>query len=81
MSILHLHEPDSQSFPTLVDSEPAKNFVKGAWETNGVHYYHTLEDLYDLASYAKDLGVFILLEFDMPGHASSWYSADASIVC
>ncbi|CAL6077244.1 Beta-N-acetylhexosaminidase [Hexamita inflata] len=81
MSVLHLHESDSQSFPTKTKTEPGSNFVKGAWKTGGFQYYHTLEQLLELATYAKNLGVFIMIEFDMPGHASSWGSADSTIVC
>lgn len=31
-------------------------------------------------SYAKSIGVFVLLEFDMPGHARSWRLANEAIV-
>ena len=55
--------------------------MKGCWKTNDINYHQTLEEFTELATWAKDLGVFIMVEFDMPGHAASWGKADKSIVC
>ena len=32
MSVLHIHESDSQSFPLQTDTQPGSNFAKGAYE-------------------------------------------------
>ena len=40
-----------------------------------------MEQYLELSTYAKNLGIFILIEFDMPGHASSWKKANSSITC
>lgn len=29
-----------------------------------------------MAQYAHDLGIHIMIEYDMPGHASSWKKAN-----
>ncbi|CAL6045482.1 Beta-N-acetylhexosaminidase [Hexamita inflata] len=81
MSVLHLHESDSQSFPMKTDTAPGSNFYKGSWKTGGELYYHTLKDMKELATYAKNLGVYLMLEFDMPGHADSWRRSGDNINC
>ena len=81
MSVLHLHVPDSQSFPLRTETAPGSNFAKGCWKTRGVEYVQTLAELRELGQWAKDLGVFVMVEFDMPGHAASWGKADPELVC
>lgn len=81
LSVLHLHVPDSQSFPLKTETAPGSAFSRGCWKKNGVEYVQTLEELKSLGQWAKDLGVFVMVEFDMPGHAASWGKADPGLVC
>lgn len=81
MSVLHIHESDSQSFPLQTETPPGSNFAKGAYSFQGVKYTHTLAQYRELATFAKDLGVFLMLELDMPGHADSWKHTGDGIIC
>lgn len=67
MNVLHWHIVDAQSFPLDCPSEP---LMSAAAFQPGLIY--TQEDLQSLAAYARDRGVQLLLELDVPGHAASW---------
>ena len=38
-----------------------------------------MDDIRDLTAFARPLGIFIMVEYDMPGHAKSWRLADPAI--
>src|SRR5262249_50320607 len=67
MNVLHLHLSDNQGF--RVES---KKFPK-LQEQGSEGLYYTQEEMRDLISYARDRGIRILPEFDMPGHSTSFF--------
>jgi len=66
MNVLHLHLSDNQGFPV-----ESKKFPK-LHELGSNGAYYTQEEIRDLISYARDRGIRILPEFDMPGHSTSF---------
>jgi len=67
LNVLHWHMSDSQSFPMQVKSHPK------LWD--GAHSDQekfTQTDIASIVEYARERGVRVMVEFDMPGHASSW---------
>ena len=67
MNVLHLHLSDNQGF--RVES---KKFPKLA-ELGSDGFYYTQSELRELIDYARDRGIRILPEFDMPGHSTSFF--------
>ena len=67
MNVLHLHLSEDQGF--RIES---KVFPKlHQMGSNGDYY--TQEQMRDIIAYASDRGIRVVPEFDMPGHASSWF--------
>jgi hypothetical protein len=69
LNVLHWHLTDSGSFPVKTDGHPELATKGGAYAPSAT--YNTSE-LKSLVSYAKERGVRIIPEFDMPGHGA-WY--------
>jgi len=67
MNVLHWHLSDDQGF--RVES---KKFPKLQEMGSGGMFY-TQAEIRDLIDYAHDRGIRVIPEFDMPGHATSWY--------
>eukprot|EP01043_Picozoa_sp_COSAG02_P066961 COSAG02_NODE_10594_length_1904_cov_2.221053_2_plen_380_part_00 len=68
LNVLQLHLTDDQSFPFQSLTHP--NITKyGAFDNSSIY---THSDIKSLASYAKQRGVWIQLELDLPAHAASW---------
>jgi hexosaminidase len=68
MNVLHLHLSDDQGF--RVES---KVFPKLQSKGSNGDYYTQIQ-VRDLISYAGNLGIIIVPEFDMPGHSTSWFA-------
>ena len=68
---LHIHIIDQQSNSFAAETAPADNMQKASYVT-GKRYLHTKEDIKELAAFARPLGIFLMVEYDMPGHATSW---------
>ncbi|HUJ31154.1 MAG TPA: family 20 glycosylhydrolase [Candidatus Acidoferrum sp.] len=68
LNVLHLHLSDDQGF--RVES---KEFPK-LQEMGSDGNYFTQAEIRDLVEYAADRGIRIVPEFDMPGHATSWFT-------
>jgi hexosaminidase len=67
MNVLHWHLSDDQGF--RVES---KKFPKlTGMGSDGMFY--TQEEIRDFISYARDRGIRVMPEFDMPGHSRSWF--------
>ena len=67
MNVFHWHLSDNQGF--RVES---KRFPKlTGMGSDGLFY--TQEEVRDLIAYARDRGIRVIPEFDMPGHATAWF--------
>jgi hexosaminidase len=66
LNVLHLHLTDDQGF--RIES---KKFPKFQEMGSDGHYY-TQAQMTELIAYARDRGIRIVPEIDMPGHVTSW---------
>jgi hexosaminidase len=69
LNVLHWHLSDDEGF--RVES---KRFPKLQRLGSGGQYY-TQAEVRDLIAYARDRGIRVVPEFDMPGHSRSWIAA------
>ena len=67
MNVLHLHLSDNEGF--RVES---KRFPK-LHEMGSDGLYYTQTDIRDLVAYARDRGIRVMPEFDIPAHSRSWF--------
>ena len=67
MNVLHFHLSENQGF--RVES---KKFPKLHELGSGGHYY-TQDQIKELIEYARDRGIRVMPEFDMPGHTTAWF--------
>jgi hexosaminidase len=66
LNVFHWHLTDDQGF--RVESEL---FPKLQQFGSDGHYY-TQEQIREVVAYARDLGIRVVPEFDVPGHTTSW---------
>lgn len=69
MNVFHLHLTDDQGF--RIES---KRFPK-LHERGSNGAYYTQEQIKGIINYAGRLGIRVIPEFDLPGHATSWFAA------
>jgi hexosaminidase len=69
LNVLHWHLSDDQGF--RVESRRFPKFQELASEG----MYYTRQEIRDLIQYARDRGIRVVPEFDMPGHSTSWFAA------
>ena len=67
MNVLHFHLSEYQGF--RVES---KKFPK-LQEMGSNGFYYTQDQIKELVAYARDRGIRVVPEFDMPGHSTSWF--------
>ncbi|HEV2206050.1 MAG TPA: family 20 glycosylhydrolase [Candidatus Acidoferrales bacterium] len=67
LNVFHLHLSDDQGFRM-----ESKEFPK-LTELGSDGNYYTQDEMKALIEYAADRGIRIIPEFDMPGHATSWF--------
>jgi hexosaminidase len=67
MNVLHWHLSENQGF--RVES---KKFPK-LHEAGSDGLYYTQDEIHDLIQYARDRGLRIVPEFDVPGHSTAWF--------
>jgi hexosaminidase len=67
LNVLHWHLSDDQGF--RVES---KRFPELQGMGSDGHFY-TQDQVRDIIAYARDRGIRVIPEFDMPGHATSWF--------
>jgi hexosaminidase len=68
MNVFHWHLSDNQGF--RVESH---RFPK-LQESGSDGLYYGQEEIRDLIAYARDRGVRVVPEFDMPGHSTAWFA-------
>ncbi|KAK5578513.1 hypothetical protein RB653_008185 [Dictyostelium firmibasis] len=66
-NVFHWHAVDSQSFPLTSLTFP--KMTKGSWSSQEVY---SIKDIKSIIQHAKERGIRVELEIDMPGHAYSW---------
>jgi hexosaminidase len=67
MNVFHWHLSENQGF--RVES---KKFPK-LQELGSDGFYYTQDEIRDFVSYARDRGIRVVPEFDMPGHSTAWF--------
>jgi len=67
MNVFHWHLTDNQGF--RIES---RKLPKLHEQGSGGRYY-TQDEIRDLIEYARDRGIRVVPEFDMPGHSTAWF--------
>jgi hexosaminidase len=67
LNVFHWHLSENQGF--RVES---KKFPK-LQEMGSDGFYYTQDEVRDLIAYARDRGIRVVPEFDMPGHTTAWF--------
>ncbi len=73
LNVLHLHLTDDQGF--RVES---KKYPK-LQEAGSQGQFYTQAQIVELVAYARERGIRLVPEFDVPGHATSWLAAYPSL--
>jgi hexosaminidase len=68
-NVLHWHLSDDQGF--RVESKKFPKFQRMSSDGQ----YYTQEQIKEIVAYARDRGIRVVPEFDVPGHTSSWFAA------
>lgn len=68
MNVFHWHLSDNQGF--RVESHKFPKLQEGG--SDGLFY--TQDEVRDVIAYARDRGVRVVPEFDMPGHSTAWFA-------
>ena len=72
LNVLHWHLADDQGWRIEIKKYPRLTRI-GAWRTNARerHYggYYTQDDIRAVVAYARDRGITVVPEIEMPGHA------------
>ena len=66
LNVLHLHLTDDQGFRIESKEHPRVH------ELGSDGHYFTQAQITELIAYARDRGIRVVPEFDMPGHTTSW---------
>jgi hexosaminidase len=67
LNVFHWHLSENQGF--RIES---KKFPK-LQEMGSDSLYYTQDEVRDLIAYARDRGIRVVPEFDMPGHSTAWF--------
>ena len=67
LNVFHWHLSENQGF--RIES---KRFPK-LQEMGSDGFYYTQNEVRDLIAYARERGIRVVPEFDMPGHATAWF--------
>jgi len=67
LNVLHWHLSEDQGFRVECKSFPKLH------EMGSDGHYYSQEQIREVLDYARDRGIRIVPEFDMPGHTTSWF--------
>jgi len=67
MNVFHWHLSENQGFRA-----ESKKFPK-LHEQGSDSLYYTQDEIRELIAYARDRGIRVVPEFDMPGHSTAWF--------
>src|SRR5271157_219118 len=67
LNVLHLHLTDDQGFRIESRKYPKLH------ELGSDGHYYTQAQITELVAYARDRGIRVVPEIEMPGHSTSWY--------
>ena len=67
MNVFHWHLSDNQGFRA-----ESRKFPK-LQEYGSDGQYYTQDEIRDVIAYARDRGIRVVPEFDMPGHSTAWF--------
>jgi hexosaminidase len=67
MNVFHWHLSENQGFRA-----ESRKFPK-LHELGSDALYYTQDEIRDLIAYARDRGIRVVPEFDMPGHSTAWF--------
>ena len=67
MNVFHWHISDNQGFRAETKKLPKLHGVGSGGA------YYAQDEIRELIAYARDRGIRVVAEFDMPGHSSSWF--------
>jgi len=73
MNVFHWHLSENQGFRA-----ESKKFPK-LHEMGSDGLYYTQEEIRGLVEYARDRGIRVVPEFDMPGHSTAWFVGHAEL--
>src|SRR6266478_1343597 len=68
MNVFHWHLSDNQGFRAESRKFPRLH------EQGSDGLFYTQEEIRDIVEYARDRGIRVVPEFDMPGHSTAWFS-------
>jgi hypothetical protein len=68
-NLIHLRLTDDQAFAVRLDSHPE---MAVSSSSNSKHQVYTPTELRALVAYAKERGIVVIPEINVPGHAGSW---------
>ena len=69
MNVFHWHLSDNQGFRVESKRLPKLH------EMGSDGLYYTQEEIRELIAYARDRGIRVVPEFDVPGHSTAWFVA------
>ncbi len=67
MNVFHWHLSDNQGFRVETKKYPKLH------EMGSDGHYYAQDEVRDLIAYARDRGIRVVPEFDMPGHSTAWF--------
>ncbi|HYL84044.1 MAG TPA: family 20 glycosylhydrolase [Candidatus Angelobacter sp.] len=67
MNVFHWHLSENQGFRVESKKYPKLH------ELGSDGLYYTQEEIRDLIAYARDRGIRVVPEFDVPGHSTAWF--------
>jgi hexosaminidase len=67
LNVFHWHLSDDQGFRIESKTYPKLH------ELGSDGLYYTQEDVHDVIEYARERGIRVVPEFDIPGHSTSWF--------